>query len=140
MKMNQPIGNELYGPLLVRCALGLYFILAGYVKYQDIDGFVTVVHDFGILPSQLATVYAILLPYIEMGAGILLVFGMWTTLAAILTSLMLVSFIIALGPFPHKGSLTSDIFNKDIVLLACSISLLFTGGGSLSVDHFRKTG
>jgi uncharacterized membrane protein YphA (DoxX/SURF4 family) len=78
-----------------------------------------------------------LLPYFELAAGVLLIVGIWTTLAAMLTSLMLLSFVIAFGAFPKGGEL---LFNKDILLLAASVSLLYSGAGALSIDRFRKTG
>lgn len=136
MKMNEPIGNPIYGPLLIRLTLGLYFVLAGFAKLDNIPGFIKEVQGFHILPDHFATLYAILLPYAEMGAGLLLVIGIWTTLAAVLSSLMLLSFVIAFGAFPHG----EHLFNKDILLLAASLSLLYSGAGALSIDRFRKTG
>lgn len=124
----------MYAPLVLRLVLGAYFIFAGRMKIDNLPAFVEVVRGYHVLPDHLGTLYATLLPFVEVGAGALLVLGMWTTLAAMLTSLMLLSFIIALGIFSHQP------FNKDIVLLAASISLLYSGSGALSVDLFRKSG
>ena len=132
--MNEPIGNALYGPLLARLPLGAYFLLAGYAKLQNPDKFVMVVKKFGILPEPLATLYAILLPYVETISGGMLILGAWTTLFAILMSLMLASFIIAIGLFEGMP------FNKDLVLLGLSLSFLWSGSGACSIDRFRKTG
>jgi uncharacterized membrane protein YphA (DoxX/SURF4 family) len=137
MKMNEPIGNPIWGPLIIRLTLGAYFVLAGWAKLGNAAGFIKEVHSFGILPGQAATLYGILLPYFELAAGVLLIVGIWTTLAAMLTSLMLLSFVIAFGAFPKGGEL---LFNKDILLLAASVSLLYSGAGALSIDRFRKTG
>ena len=134
--MNEPIGGASWGPLILRLTLGSYFILAGWSKLADIPAFVQEVAKFQILPPQLATLYGILLPYVEIGAGALMVLGLWTTLAGILTSLMLLSFTIAFGFFPGEGR----IFNKDVVLLAAAVSLLYTGAGGWSIDAFRKSG
>lgn len=134
MKMHEPIGSPIYGPLLLRVTLGIYFFLAGEAKLNLGPQFMAEVKSFGLLPDRLAELYAVLLPWLEIFAGILLVLGLWTTLAAILTSLMLLSFVIAMGPFGHRP------FNKDIILLASSLSLLFHGAGALSVDRFRKSG
>lgn len=136
MKLNEPIGNPNLGPLLIRISLGFYFVLAGFAKLDNIPGFIKEVQSFHILPNHLATLYGILLPYGEMMTGLLLIIGIWTTLAAVLSSLMLLSFVIAFGAFPSGGHL----FNKDILLLAGSLSLLYSGGGALSIDRFRKTG
>ncbi|MBN8548039.1 MAG: DoxX family protein [Deltaproteobacteria bacterium] len=136
MKMNEPIGNPIYAPFFVRVSLGIYFVLAGFSKLENIPGFVHEVQGHHILPEHAATLYAILLPYAEMATGSLLVVGIWTTLAAMLSSLMLVSFVYAFGIFPGG----SHLFNKDILLLGGSLSLLWSGAGALSIDRFRKTG
>ncbi|MBX7144695.1 MAG: DoxX family protein [Oligoflexia bacterium] len=134
--MNEPIGNPIWGPFLIRMTLGLYFMLAGYAKLDNIPGFIKEVESFQILPPHLATLYGILLPYMEILGGTLLVIGIWTTLAAFVISLMLLSFVMAFGVFPKGGYL----FNKDVLLLAASISLLYSGAGAMSIDRFRKTG
>lgn len=136
MKMNEPLGNAIYGPMLIRLALGAYFVLAGLKKLHNQAQFIAEVQKFGILPAQLSTLYAVLLPYLEIGAGALLLIGIWTTLAALVTSALLASFIYALGLFPNS----SDLFNKDVILLAASMSLLYSGAGGWSIDRFRKTG
>jgi uncharacterized membrane protein YphA (DoxX/SURF4 family) len=55
-------------------------------------------------------------------------------MVGMMASFLLVSFICAFGVFP--GS--TDIFNKDIVLLAATIGLLYTGPGSYAIDGVRK--
>lgn len=136
MKMNHPVGNPLYAPVFIRLTLGAYFVLAGLMKLQNPQAFVDEIKKFGILKDPILTLYGILLPYFEIGCGTMLIIGVFTTLAAILTSLMLISFIVALKLFPSGGHL----FNKDVVLLAASLSLLWSGAGFFSIDHFRKTG
>lgn len=136
MKMNEPCGNPIYAPFFVRISLGGYFLLAGLMKINHIPAFIKEVQAFHILPAHLATLYAIMLPYAEVVVGTMLLLGSWTTLAAILSSLMLLSFVIAIGIFPSSG----DLYNKDVILLCGSLSLLFSGAGAISVDRFRKTG
>jgi uncharacterized membrane protein YphA (DoxX/SURF4 family) len=134
---SDPIGNPLFGPFLVRVGLGGYFALAGLVKLENITVFVDRVRAFGILPNELATLYGLLLPYAEIAVGTLLILGFWTTVASALASLMLSSFIVALGLFPNSQVM---VFNKDIILLGGSLSLLYSGSGAMSVDRFRKLG
>ncbi len=137
MKMNEPVGDAMYGPLFIRLTLGSYFIFAGLTKLDNPTAFVNEVQKFNILREPLATLYGLLLPYIEILAGGLLLLGLWTTLAAIVTSLMLLSFVIALRIFPEPGS---HLFNKDVILLGASMSLMWSGPGFFSIDYFRKTG
>lgn len=134
IKLHEPVGNALYAGLFVRVPLGLYFILAGLMKLKDQSAFIAVVREYKVLPEPLSTLYAILLPYVEVGAGAMLILGIWTTLAAIVTGLMLLSFIIALGLREHHP------FNKDVLLLGAALSLLYSGAGAFSIDRFRKTG
>lgn len=134
--MNEPIGNPIWGPFFIRVALGAYFLLAGLAKLDNIQGFIQEVQSFNILSPHMSTLYGILLPYVEIAGGTLLILGIWTTLAALLISLMLLSFVIAFGFFPRGGSM----FNKDILLLAAALSLMYSGAGAMSIDRFRKTG
>ncbi|RIL03069.1 MAG: hypothetical protein DCC75_13060 [Proteobacteria bacterium] len=133
-KISDPIGKAMYGPLFARLALGAYFVFAGLTKLHNPNGFVMMVRSYNILPEPLATLYGIGLPYLEIGAGGLLVIGLWTTLVSFILSLLLLSFVIALGPYSHQP------FNKDIILLGLSLSFLWSGAGALSVDLFRKSG
>lgn len=134
MKINEPIGDSAIGPLLLRLPIGIYFILAGLLILKDPTGFVAEVHNMKILPPHAGTIYAIMLPYVEIAAGALLIIGMWTTLAAGLISLMLLSFVIAFGFHPDGAHL----FNKDIIFLCAALSLLYTGSGAWSIDRFRR--
>lgn len=136
MKPNEPIGNPLFAPFLVRVGVGAYFVLAGLAKIDNIVAFVEQVRTFGLLPDQLAIVYGHLLPYCEIVVGTLLLLGFWTTAASISASVLLATFIIALGLFPH----TAKVFNKDVILLGASLSLMYSGAGAMSVDRFRKLG
>lgn len=137
MKMHERIGDHEFAGFFIRIPLGLYFALAGWEKLQAPGIFVDVVTKMKVLPEQVAVLYGILLPYVEIFAGGLLVLGAWTTLGAILCSLMLASFVMALGIYPDKAS---RLFNKDLVLLGASIALLYSGGGRFSIDLFRKNG
>lgn len=136
MKMNEPIGNPLYGPLILRLTLGAYFVLKGLYVLDNMPSFVRLVQSFGVLPEPFATLYAILIPYLSLIAGTFLVLGIWTTLGSIIAALMLLSFVVALGIFPSNR----EIFNKDLILLAGTLSLLYSGAGAWSIDRFRKTG
>lgn len=136
IKMNEPMGDAAWASFFVRIPLGAYLVMAGLAKMDNIQSFILQVQQFKILPAPFDTLYAILLPYLEVAAGGLLVLGGWTTLAAIVSSLLLLSYVIAIGVFPGSHHL----FNKDIILLGASLSLLFNGGGAFSIDKFRKSG
>lgn len=139
MKINEPIGDPIYAPFFIRIALGALFIMAGLGKLNDIPGFIRIVQEYKIpfFPPHIAVVYGTLLPYVEIGAGALMILGFWTTLSALMTSLMLLSFVIANGAL--AGPIAHRVLDKDVILLAASISLLFSGSGAFSIDRFRKS-
>jgi uncharacterized membrane protein YphA (DoxX/SURF4 family) len=134
IKMNQPIGPAAVGPLVARCAVGSYFMMAGLSKLQMLSAFVAQVKTFGVLPDNISSLYAVLLPYLEVFIGGCLVLGLWTTMVGFVASALLISFVFAFGFFPGA----SDIFNKDIVILGAVIGLLYTGPGAYSLDNVRK--
>jgi putative oxidoreductase len=134
IKMNEPIGPAAFGPLLARLGLGAYFLLAGLSKLQMLAGFIQQVKSFGVLPENSASLYAVLLPYLEVFIGACFLLGLWTTMVGLMASFLLISFVFAFGFFP--GS--SDIFNKDVVLLGAVLGLLYTGPGAYSLDNVRK--
>jgi uncharacterized membrane protein YphA (DoxX/SURF4 family) len=134
IKMNEPIGPATFGPLISRLALGAYFLLAGLSKLRMLAAFVAQVKTFGVLPENVASLYGVLLPYVEVFIGVCLLVGLWTTFVGFMGSGLLISFVCAFGVFP--GS--SDIFNKDLVLLGALLCLLYTGPGAYSVDNMRR--
>jgi putative oxidoreductase len=134
IKMNEPIGPATFGPLIARLTVGAYFMMAGLSKLQMLSAFVAQVKTFGVLPDNAASLYAVLLPYMETFIGGCFVLGLWTTMVGILASGLLISFVFAFGFFPGA----SDIFNKDVVLLGAVVCLLYTGPGAYSLDNVRK--
>jgi uncharacterized membrane protein YphA (DoxX/SURF4 family) len=134
IKMNEPIGPATFGPLMARLGLGAYFFLAGMSKLQMLSAFVQQVKAFGVLPENVSSLYGVLLPYLEVFVGACFILGLWTTMVGIMASCLLISFVGAFGLFP--GS--SDIFNKDLVLLGAVLCLLYTGPGAYSLDNVRK--
>lgn len=135
MSLSTPIWNKNLSALFIRVPIGLYFALAGRLKLQDLEGFIDTVRAFNILPNEVATVYGVMIPWVEIGIGIALIFGVLTTLSAITGSLLLLSYILALGIFPNHP----EVFNKDLVLLGGMLSLLASGSGSFGFDALRKS-
>ena len=134
IKINEPIGRNVWAPFLIRLALGGYFIMAGLGKLEVLAAFIEQVKSFGILPNNVSALYATLLPYGEVAIGGLMIAGLWTTLTGILSSLLLLSFVFAFGFFPGSH----DIFNKDLILCAAACSLLFSGPGVYALDNIRR--
>ena len=136
MSFNRPIWHPSLAGFLIRIPIGLYFIIAGLVTLDHLDAFVEAVKQLGFLPVKAATLYAVLLPYLEIAIGGLLIVGLWTTLCAVVAAFMLFSFILVFGIFPYPSN--PQLFNKDVLLLGAVLSLLASGPGAFSVDGFKE--
>jgi uncharacterized membrane protein YphA (DoxX/SURF4 family) len=136
IKINEPIGAGIWAPFLIRLALGAYFIMAGLGKLEVLAAFIEQVKSFGILPPNIAALYATLLPYVEVAIGGMMILGLWTTLTGLLSGFLLLTFVFAFGFFPGGH----DIFNKDLILCAAACSLLFSGPGVYALDNVRRVG
>jgi len=81
----------------LRLILGITLIFAGLTKARDLPNFVIGVIYYKVLPENVARWYGRLLPFVEIGAGALLLFGIWTKLVSILSIGIFVSFSIAVS-------------------------------------------
>ena len=146
MNLDKPIGNPNYGPMFLRLALGAFFVFSGLAKIDDPSTLIQTVKRTEMMAPQWATVYAILLPYIEIIGGGLLVSGFWTTLGSVLVTICVGSVMYIFGPSLGQTVSAVGVFrpsgyvSKELILLAASIAMMFTGPGAFSIDGFRKTG
>lgn len=86
-----------------RLALGGIFLYASLDKIAHPRPFAEIIANYAILPDWLVTLPALILPWLELLAGLLLVAGVWTRSAAALLSLLLLAFILALGVNALRG-------------------------------------
>ncbi len=134
MKINEPIGNAIYAPLLVRIPLGLYFVWAGLHGLKIPFGMAKVAVELKVLPEPLNTLYGVLLPFVYLAGGAIIFTGCWTTLGSLLLSIMLLPLVCTIGLFDH------GFISRDLIILGATLSLLYSGAGAFSVDRFRKSG
>ena len=83
--------------ILCRIVLGGIFIYASLDKIAHPRAFAEIIANYAILPDWLVTLPALVLPWLELAAGLCLLAGVWTRSAALLLSLLLLAFILALG-------------------------------------------
>ncbi|MEM8737534.1 MAG: DoxX family protein [Planctomycetota bacterium] len=135
--------------LLTRVAIGVYLALAGVGKVrgelnQGVGHFYR--GDFkglqpGWLPDALAAPYGYALPWAEVVVGALLVLGLFSTVMAALTALMVLSFTIALamkfGPSAQPGG-SGGPFSANYITTAAAFLLACVGPGRLSIDHLWR--
>lgn len=139
MKINEPIGNAEWAPFFVRMALGLYLMISGLWGMDNSLQFTRELGSHPGIPNNLITAFGILAPYGFVVVGGLVMAGFWTTLMGFLAILLIAPYLYTSGLF-HQGTqaLTNRSTIKELMLVAGGISLLFSGGGALSVDKFRK--
>ncbi len=93
--MNKILNND-YLLLVARIILGFVFILAAVSKTADPEGFAQAIANYKLLPDFLINIAAIILPWIELSAGLLLLFGISVKENSAILSGLLIIFIAAI--------------------------------------------
>jgi uncharacterized membrane protein YphA (DoxX/SURF4 family) len=89
--------------LIARLTLGGVLLIAGYLKAFTPDKSMMAVRAYEILPIWLANVLGIILPWLEIGAGILLILGVAIRYAAIFGAGLMIVFVIAIAQAWARG-------------------------------------
>lgn len=92
-----------YLSLPMRLYLAFVFISACLHKIAHPGAFAVDVATYDILPLQLLNLMAIVLPWVELFAGVMLLVGFRARAAALLVVLMMLVFIAALAMALHAG-------------------------------------
>ena len=82
--------------LFSRLVVGGLFLYAGWMKAMDVYGFAKTVYGYGILPGFLVNLAAIVLPWVEVVAGIFMMAGIWPRAASGLVAGLLLIFMGAI--------------------------------------------
>jgi uncharacterized membrane protein YphA (DoxX/SURF4 family) len=89
--------------LVCRLLVGGVFVYASLDKILHPTEFAKVVYNYQMLPVPISNLLAMILPWLELFAGLALVVGVLVTESALLTSGMLIVFIIALSINSYRG-------------------------------------
>lgn len=89
--------------IILRVFLGAVFILAGAGKVVNPSAFAEDIDNYRMLPYVFVTFLAIVLPWIEICAGILLVFGKFLYGAGFTVIVLNIVFIIAISSALARG-------------------------------------
>jgi putative oxidoreductase len=81
----------------VQIALGAIFIVAAWPKIVDPPSFAHMIYNYRIVPAPLINLSALIMPWVELLAGLALILGVWTRGARWLVGILLVTFIIAIS-------------------------------------------
>ncbi len=140
--------------LPARWYLGGLFVLASLHKIAVPHDFAIDVATYGILPLALVNPVAIVLPWVELVAGLMLLLGARVRAAALLVAAMMAVFLSALvvalgrgldmscGCFASQGAESDPIswltVVRDLAWLGLSVLVLCCDRGLLGVDGFRR--
>ena len=94
--MIKKILSNQYLLLSFRIILGLIFIYSGTIKVINTSDFSNSIINYRLLPELVINFLAITLPWIELTAGLLLIFGISVKENALIITSLLVVFIIAI--------------------------------------------
>jgi uncharacterized membrane protein YphA (DoxX/SURF4 family) len=136
--------------LLARWLLAAIFLISAFGKLRDRRGFVAAVLDYRVLPQRWARRFAVVLPWLELALGLMLVLGIGTRVAAVLSALLLFVFIIAMGVnllrgrtdlncgcggARHAQTISSRLIARNLGLILLALPLAVWGQ-----DHLRVAG
>lgn len=115
--------------------LGAIFIFASYGKILDPGGFATIISNYQVLPENAVNITAVILPWVEMCAGLALVFGLYVQGAALLVNLMMMIFITLFAYNWYRGldiscgcfSLTAEKNGNLVLDMMRDMAILSTG-------------
>jgi uncharacterized membrane protein YphA (DoxX/SURF4 family) len=88
---------------LLRLVVGGAFVVAGVLKIAAPEKFALDVGNYRLLPHELTNLVAILLPWVEALAGILLLVGLWLRPAAVVITGMTVMFLVVIVSALARG-------------------------------------
>jgi uncharacterized membrane protein YphA (DoxX/SURF4 family) len=130
----------------LRVAIAAVFLYASADKIVHPDRFAEVVSDYQLLPEGLVNAFAAMLPWVELGAGLVLLIGRWLPGAALLTTGLTAMFMVAValamrhgGEAFHCGCFTTtqeggpsatEVLARDALLLAACGALMALTFGS----------
>ena len=119
--------------LIGRILLAAMFVLAGFGKLTDIGG---TAGWFGSIGLPAPTIVAILVGLLELVAGLAIVVGFQTRIAALALALFTIgATLIAHTNFADMTQFL--IFQKNFAVVGGLLVLAFSGAGALSVDARR---
>jgi uncharacterized membrane protein YphA (DoxX/SURF4 family) len=127
--------------LAARCILGVTFVYASYNKILAPAVFAKIIYGYDLFPAVFINLIAIIVPFLELVAGLALITGFYPRSAALIVNAMLLVFITALSINLIRGhefdcgcfSIDSDtqktfvgpLIFRDILLLALGLHVFF---------------
>lgn len=134
-------------PLILRVVVGITFVVHGYPKLfgESMGGPKGVAGFFGQLGIPFPLFFAYVVGVTEFFGGISLILGFLTRIIALLLAMIMVvaiskvKFKTGFISKPLEGGMVGG-YELDLVILGAALSLVFLGGGSLSLDSILGLG
>lgn len=132
-----------------RFVAGGAFLLAAVMKLRDPQTFMLSIKAFELTPVVFVPFLAYAIPWMEIVAGLALIYGFWSRSAAILAGAIYTLFTLALGyvllgggdvdcgcfgGLFGAGTVTWTSIARNLVFLAACAAIVARGPGRLSVD------
>lgn len=135
---------------LLRCVLGGLFFWSGISKYQQLDVFYQAAQNYKVLSPVLTHLYSVFIPWLEIGAGLYLLIGLFTRWSAWACNAMIISFLIAITIVLIRGdavdcgcffggeieTVSWGLFARDFGMLLAGLYVSLTPYSKWSVDAF----
>jgi uncharacterized membrane protein YphA (DoxX/SURF4 family) len=96
-KLIKTIFNNSWIELAARWVLGGMFVYASYNKILAPAVFAKIIYGYGLFPAMFINLIAIMVPFLELVAGLALIIGFYPRSAALIVNAMLLVFITALS-------------------------------------------
>jgi len=112
-----------WATLAARILLGVVLLLAGYLKAKSPAQAQMAVRAYKLLPISIANAFGLSLPWLEIGAGILLIVGIAVRYAALFGGLLMLLFVGAISQAWARG-----------LSIDCGC---FGGGGQVAAGHTK---
>lgn len=140
--------------LLLRLGMGAVFLSAAIPKIAAPDLFALSIHNYQMLPPWGVNIMAVVLPWLELVVGVCLVVGLWRRACALIMTVLMVVFMIALASAAARGlSISCGCFEvgehaekpalvwavlRDALFLAASLVLVRFEAGPRPLDLLRR--
>jgi len=86
-----------------RLIVGGVWLVAGALKVTDLRSSIRAVQVYELLPNSIAEIVGIVLPLVEVGIGALLILGLATQASAVVSTLLLLAFIVGIASAWARG-------------------------------------